>query len=153
MVICARIGAGAARFGGRANRKGMHALYLSLEIETALAEYRQLDALMPTALVVSDEVIIDTVVDFRGGYHSGWDAIWMDFDCDWRRLVFNERIEPPSWIIGDRVMAAGAKGILFDSVLDVGTNLVLYTDYLAPGDQVRAHDPHHALPRDQSSWR
>ena len=39
-------GAGAARFGGRANRPGINALYLSLELETALAEYRQLDALI-----------------------------------------------------------------------------------------------------------
>jgi RES domain-containing protein len=30
-------GAGAARFGGRANRPGVDALYLSLELETALS--------------------------------------------------------------------------------------------------------------------
>jgi RES domain-containing protein len=38
-------GAGAARMGGRANRAGVNALYLSLEPETALAEYRRSGAL------------------------------------------------------------------------------------------------------------
>ena len=34
-------GAGAGIHGGRANRPGINALYLSLKLETALAEYRQ----------------------------------------------------------------------------------------------------------------
>jgi len=34
-------GAGASMHGGRANRPGIQALYLSLELETALAEYKQ----------------------------------------------------------------------------------------------------------------
>jgi len=39
-------GAGASSHGGRANRPGVNAHYLSLELATALAEYHQLDALM-----------------------------------------------------------------------------------------------------------
>lgn len=46
-------GAGAGAYGGRANRPGVNALYLSLELETALAEYQQLDALLPPGLLVS----------------------------------------------------------------------------------------------------
>lgn len=146
-------GAGAARYGGRANRQGVKALYLSLELETALAEYQRLDTLMPPALMVGYEVKIDPVVDFRGGYTSAWDPIWRDFACDWRSLVFNDKIEPPSWVIGDLVLAAGAKGILFDSLVTDGTNLVLYNDALETTDVVQPYDPNHALPRDQSSWR
>lgn len=146
-------GAGAARYGGRANRKGVNALYLSLELETALAEYKRLDALMPPALMVGYEVKVDPVVDFRGGYTTAWDPIWQEFNCDWRSMLFNDKIEPPSWLIGDLVLAAGAKGILFDSSMTDGSNLVLYNDTLEGTDFVRPYDPNHALPRDQLSWR
>ncbi|WP_229205839.1 RES family NAD+ phosphorylase [Duganella sp. Leaf126] len=145
-------GAGAARHGGRANRPGINALYLSLELETALAEYRQLDALIAPAMIVSYQLKADPVVDFRGGYAEGWDPIWQDFGCDWRRMVFNDRIEPPSWVIGDLAVAAGAKGILFDSVIAAGSNLVLYTHLLTAGDVIHPYDPARSLPRDQASW-
>ena len=146
-------GAGAGRFGGRFNRIGVNALYLSLELETALAEYRQLDALMPPALMVSYRVKVDLVVDFRSGYTSAWNPLWQEFHCDWRRMVYHEKIEPPSWVIGDQVIATGAKGILFPSVLGRGTNLVLYTDRLDGADAVEAYDPKSALPQNQDSWK
>jgi RES domain-containing protein len=72
-------GAGAGTYGGRANRPGVNALYLSLELETALAEYQQNDALLPPGLMVSYSVTIDPIVDFRGGFTSDWDALWQDF--------------------------------------------------------------------------
>lgn len=56
-------GAGAGRHGGRANRPGINAIYLSLELETALAEYQQTDALLEPALLVSYKVDVDSVVD------------------------------------------------------------------------------------------
>ena len=106
---------------------GVNALYLSMRLETALAEYQQFDALLPPALMVSYEVSIDGVVDFSGGFTAGWDPLWQDFHCDWRHMHFNKGIEPPSWVIGDQVLAAGAKGILFTSVMSGGVNLVVYT--------------------------
>jgi RES domain-containing protein len=145
-------GAGAGKYGGRANRPGVNAIYLSLDLETALAEYRQTDALLEPALMVSYRISVGPVVDFRDGFASGWDALWQDFYCDWRRMYFNEEIEPPSWVIGDQVLAAGAKGIIFRSILSGGTNLVLFTDALAADDKLIAHDPCHALPRNQDSW-
>lgn len=69
-------GAGAGTYGGRANRPGVNALYLSLELETALSEYQQLDALLPPGLMVSYNVSVDAIVDFRGGYTSDCDPIW-----------------------------------------------------------------------------
>jgi RES domain-containing protein len=145
-------GTGAARFGGRANRAGVNALYLSLELETALAEYRQLDALMPPALMVSYRIKVDPVIDFRAGYTAAWDPLWQDFHCDWRRMVYHEKIEPPSWVIGDQVTASGAKGILFRSALGDGTNLVLYNDRLSKADAIEVYDPKGALPHNQDSW-
>lgn len=146
-------GAGAGAHGGRANRPGINALYLSLELETALAEYKQMDALLPPALMVSYQVSVEPVVDFRNGYSAKWDPLWQDFYCDWRKMHFHEAIEPPSWIIGDHVLAAGGKGILFKSIVTGGTNMVVYTDSLLDSDVIAVHDPHHALPRNQDSWK
>lgn len=151
--FAATSGAGAGTYGGRANRPGINALYLSLAMDTAVAEYRQLDALLPPGLIVSYKLSIAKVVDFRGGYTSAWPALWQDFYCDWRNLHFNQGIEPPSWVIGDQALAAGASGILFNSALTGGANLVVYTDALAGADTIAVHDPNNDLPRDQSSWR
>ena len=145
-------GAGAARYGGRANRPGVNAVYLSLELETALAEYKQTDALLEPALMVSYQICVASVVDFRNGFSDLWMPLWQDFYCDWRRMHFNEGVEPPSWVIGDQVLAAKAKGILFRSAISRGTNLVLYNDALTDGDAIVVHDPHQALPKNQDSW-
>ena len=61
-------GAGAAAHGGRANRPGVSALYLTLEPETAVREYQQLSPLMPPGTLVSYTVRLAPVVDFRAGY-------------------------------------------------------------------------------------
>jgi RES domain-containing protein len=146
-------GAGAGQHGGRANRIGVNALYLSLDLETASQEYKQTSELLPPAIVVQYEIEVDQVVDFREGYDPArWDPMWQDFFCDWRALHFNHRIEPPSWVIGDEVIASGAKGILFKSVHTQGINLVLYMNEIAPPNRVSFYDPGHFLPKNQDSW-
>lgn len=145
-------GAGAGAFGGRANRPGINALYLSLELETALAEYQQLDSLLAPGTMVSYQIEVEPVVDFSTGDTTGMDPLWQDFYCDWRKMAFHTKIEPPSWVIGDEVLAAGAKGIMFKSALTGGVNVVLYNDALTPKDIIKVHDPKNALPKDQSSW-
>jgi len=147
-------GAGAAKHGGRANRPGVEALYLALEAQTAIAEYQQVSTLLPPGTLTSYQLTVGPVVDFTGGYSaSAWDSIWEDFYCDWRELWFDKRTEPPSWVIGDAVVAAGAKGILFPSRLSPGgTNLVLFTQTMAAPDRLEVYDPGKSLPRTQSSW-
>lgn len=111
-------GAGAALHGGRANRPGTQALYLALEAETAVREYQQLSPLMPPGTLVSYTVRLAPVADFQGGYEPGrWSDLWEEFYCDWRELWFNRRVEPPSWVLADDVIAAGAKGLLFASTI------------------------------------
>lgn len=148
-------GAGAARHGGRANRPGTPALYLSLEPETALREYQQTSSLLPPGTMVSYLLHVEPVVDFTAGYERGtWSPLWEDFACNWRELWFNRAIEPPSWVLADEVMAAGAKGIMFAStVARGGSNVVLYTELLTEDDKLDVHDPSGALPRNQDSWR
>ena len=147
-------GAGAARHGGRANRPGVAALYLALETTTAIYEYQQVSTLLPPGTLTSYQLTVAPVVDFTAGYSAlAWDPIWEDFYCDWRELWFNRRIEPPSWIAADAVMAAGAKGIVFPSRLaPSGTNLVLFTHMLAASDALQVHDPGNDLPQTQASW-
>ncbi|CAD6563290.1 RES family NAD+ phosphorylase [Paraburkholderia sabiae] len=147
-------GTGAGRHGGRANRIGLNALYLALDVDTAVREYQQISPLMPPGTLVSYQLTVEPIVDFTGGYQSGtWSSLWEDFFCDWRGCWFNQRIEPPSWVIGDEVLAAGAKGILFRSRLSPdGVNLVLYVDELESTDRLEVYDPQRSLPHNQSSW-
>lgn len=49
-------GAGAAKHGGRFNRPGVSALYLSDETQTAIAEYKQDPSLMPPGTLVQYEL-------------------------------------------------------------------------------------------------
>lgn len=146
-------GAGAARQGGRLNRDGVEALYLGLEDVTAISEYRQTSPLLPPGTLVSYQITLDKVVDFRGGYTKEWDPIWQDLQCDWRKLRFADHVEPPSWVIADLCMAEGYKGILFQSTLHPGgNNLVLFNSTLGPLDRLVTYDPFADLPKNQSSW-
>ncbi|MDD5035434.1 MAG: RES family NAD+ phosphorylase [Methylococcaceae bacterium] len=142
-------GAGAAAQGGRANRPGVVALYLALDVGTAIKEYQQVSTLLPPGTRVSYRVTLSPVVDFRQGFRpQEWPALWEEFFCDWRELWFNEHVEPPSWVLADEAMEAGAKGILFPSRWSRGgVNLVLYPDSLEATDRIEVHDPASELPK------
>lgn len=147
-------GAGAAAHGGRANRPGIAALYLAFEPETAIDEFRHVSSLLRPGTLVSYRLRIDPVLDFRSGYvASKWPPLWAEFFCDWRKLWFNDHIEPPGWVLGDDALSAGAKGIIFASqARKGGTNLVVYTDAVATSDSVEVYDPYDELPKNQDSW-
>jgi hypothetical protein len=66
-----------------------------LDEQTALSEYKQTDNLLPPGTIVSYKIDVDQVVDFRGGFTEAWEPLWQDFYCDWRRMYFNENMEPP----------------------------------------------------------
>jgi RES domain-containing protein len=129
-------------------------LYLALEAKTAVREYQQLSPLMPPGTLVSYTVRLAPVADFQAGYKPGrWSELWEEFFCDWRELWFNQRVEPPSWVLGDEVIAAGAKGLLFASTLvPGGRNLVIYNHTLEAGDLLEVYDPGKTLPENQDSW-
>lgn len=82
-----------------------------------------------------------------------WDELWHDWREDWRHLKFDLHIEPPTWVLGDMVLANGHTGILFPSEAHAGgTNVVLYVERLAEGNVITVNDPDKSLPRDTSSW-
>jgi len=146
-------GAGAARAGGRFNRPGIDALYLSLELETAVAEYQQTDSLLPPLTLCSYLAQVPPLVDLRRLTEGTWNELWQDWNTDWRSLWFNEHVEPPSWVLSDVVRQAGHCGIIFPSMIrSEGTNLVLFRDLFTPTDGIEVNDPLHVLPKNQASW-
>ncbi len=146
-------GAGAAKQGGRFNRPGVQALYLSDSPKTALAEYQQLGPLLPPCTLVSYHIAINKVVDFSGGFDAScWTPLWADWDCQWRQLATVDRIEPPSWLLGDDVRRLGFTALLFPSVVCSGTNLALFTESIEPNDVLEVYDPDGKLPRNRKSW-
>jgi RES domain-containing protein len=147
-------GAETAENGGRVNRPGVEALYLALDIDTAVKEYQQNFELPPPGTLVSYWVTAAPIADFRLGYQPGrWSPLWERFFCDWRELWFKQKVEPPTWVLADEVLAAGAKGLLFPSQLSPGgINLVLYPERLTAADTIEVHNPGDSLPKNQHSW-
>lgn len=148
-------GAGAATDGGRFNRPGVEALYLSRVPQTALDEYRQGASITPPATLAAYKVTLDQVVDLSLGYDpNDWDVEWAKWDCAWRRIARIDKKTPPSWTLSDTIISAGCGGLLFPSLQHAGgTNLVVFSANLTTGDKVEVHDPHNQLPRNQSSWQ
>lgn len=134
---------------------GTPALHLSPETDTAIRDYRQLSPLMPPGARVAYAVLVAPVVDFRTGFDAAHRSPpWAELHRPWRELKFDQRVEPPSWVLADEVSAAGAKGVLFRSVVAPGgINLVVYAQALAAGDRLDVHDPGGLLPKNQDSWR
>lgn len=147
-------GAGAANAGGRFNRPGVEALYLSAEPDTALAEYRQGSSLPRPATLAAYELHLNDIVDLSAGYDpSLWASSWADWNCDWRWTARVEHKVPPSWLLGDEAIRLGAAGLLFPSTHQAaGTNLVVFIANLTTADRLAVHDPDGMLPKDQRSW-
>ncbi|MGE4126394.1 MAG: RES family NAD+ phosphorylase [Pusillimonas sp.] len=147
-------GAGAAIRGGRFNREGVEALYLSLEELTALREYQQTSPLLPPCTLCSYTATLENLVDLRKLHHGeSWDDLWHDWSEDWRHLKFELHIEPPSWVLGDLVRNKGYTGILFPSQTNEGgTNIVVFLDRIKNTNKIKVNDPFGQLPRDQASW-
>jgi RES domain-containing protein len=147
-------GVGAALKGGRFNREGIEALYLSLQDVTALREYQQTSPFLPPCTICSYTATLRNLVDLRQLHHGPpWDDLWHDWREDWRHLKFNLHIEPPTWVLSDLVRSQGHTGILFPSLTQQdGTNLIVFTDRLGGGNSIVVNDPGGELPRDQASW-
>jgi RES domain-containing protein len=145
-------GAGAAITGGRFDRTGQEALYLSAEVETAWAEYQQTGSIPRPGLVAGYAVQAGAVVDTTDDAQlPALGTTRADLDRDWRYRLRIEKGEPPTWALADRLVATGCQGLLFRSaVRPGGVNVVLWKT--ASPAVVSVFDPHHDLPRDSSSW-
>ena len=146
-------GAGAARYGGRWNAVGTPALYMSVELTTAVAEYEQELGIRPGAFCAYDVAVAD-LLDLRDDVvltACGIDAD--DCFCAWKSILLVRRQRPPGWDIAERLAAAGAAGVIVPSARPAGgSNLVLWRWNDAPHRIMRALDPLRDLPADQASW-
>ena len=123
-------GRGAELYGGRFNRKGTPALYLSLSVMTALREANQAGSLQPTTLV-SYEADIERVFNSRD--ESALRAEGMDAaalaDPGWRNQMRLEG-EARTQSFARQLAAAGYHGLLVRSFAPGATredfNLVLW---------------------------
>ncbi len=142
-----RSGMGAARRGGRFNRPGQEALYLSKDAATALAEYQQDNPWLPPGTICTFLVDGLRVADLSAGYlPEHWPPLWADFVVDWRTEWFGRGIEPPTWYMADDAMAAGLDGILFPSqAYPGGTNLVIYRSSERSEAELQVYDPENIL--------
>ena len=151
-------GEGAAIRGARFNPKGMAALYLSLDVMTAVKEANQGFAhKIEPCVLCSYDVACEDVVDLRTEpARAEHDVGFEDIACAWFAALADGK-EPPSWELARRLYAQGAAGILVPSVAPGATsedhNLVLWRWGDHAPHKVRVFDPSGRLPRDQLSWR
>jgi RES domain-containing protein len=99
-------GVGAAKAGGRFNRVGLEALYLSLDPTTAVAEFKQASAHLPPGTLCSYTATLPALVDLRQLGAGSWHPIWHDWNSDWRLIRADGRMDPPTWDMAGRLKPA-----------------------------------------------
>lgn len=139
-------GEGAARHGGRWNRPGDAALYLSQEIETAFAEYQQELGVRPGTFAAFD-VISAAVADLGDGRTlAALDIAPADLICPWKQIAFVDKVAPPTWLICDRLRGE-VDGLRVPSTQYAsGFNLVLWRWNTDGAPSVSVLDPQGELP-------
>ncbi|MEO5597785.1 MAG: RES domain-containing protein [Novosphingobium sp.] len=151
-------GEGAAKAGGRFNRKGEPTLYLALDIITAVNECTQgfSQRLQPFTICEYD-VDCDPIADLRTS--PGRDDLNVKMDdlrCAWLRFM-RAGEEAPSWLVVDALKEQGFAGMLAPSFAPGGGagnhNLILWRWGPDLPTRVAVFDPSLRLPKDQLSWR
>jgi RES domain-containing protein len=151
-------GEGAAKTGGRFNRKGKRALYLSLNIMTAVGECTQglTQRLMPLTMCEYD-VDCEPVADLRddaGRKLHG--AAMAELACAWLSHLRDGK-DAPSWLVAERLEADGFAGALVPSFVPNATgancNLILWRWGPDLPTRIVVFDPTSRLPKDQLSWK
>ena len=134
-------GEGAARGGGRWNRPGDIALYMSETIETAFAEYQQELGVRPGTFVAY-EVSKARVADLT----EARDWPMEDMVGPWKEAAFVERRVPATWRIADTLRGV-MDGLRVPSArYPGGVNLVLWRWNESDAPKVEILDPNRELP-------
>jgi RES domain-containing protein len=149
-------GDGAKRHGGRFNRPGIPALYTSLHYETAWAEAQQGFPFKPQPLTIcAYEVDCADVVDLTDPEERAAHTVLAeDMACPWEHLA-DHKIVPPSWLITDRLQAAGVAAIIVPAYAPGAAgqrNLVFWHWADSPPHRLTLVDSERRLPRDSRSW-
>lgn len=150
-------GAGAAKTGGRFNRRGVPTLYLSLDIMTAVAECTQgLTRRLHPLTICEYDIDCAPLADCRTP--ADRDRLGIAHDaiaCAWLTHQRNGQ-DAPSWLVADRLQASGHAGMIVPSFVPGSRadacNLVLWRWGPEQPCKVAVFDPSNRLPIDQRSW-
>jgi RES domain-containing protein len=122
-------GDGARITGGRFNRVGLSALYLTPKLETAIQECKQgLHGRMPPLTVVEYDVDVTPVADLTLPDNTLKLSTWpLELDCPWLELHLNGQ-PVPTWDLSDELIRRGFAGAIVPSFALLGEkNLVLWS--------------------------
>ena len=150
-------GEGAAIHGGRFNPKGMPALYLSLDLVTAIKEANQgFTRKMEPYVMCSYDVDCEDIVDLSDA--SGRRAADVEesvLSAGWFSHIA-AGTKPPQWRLVESLVAKGAAGALVPSyapeAMAPDRNLVLWRWGQGLPHKVEVFDASGRLPRNQLSW-
>ena len=151
-------GQGAARYGGRFNRPGRPTLYVSMRFETAWLEAQQAFPFKAQPMTLCGyEVDCEDVDDLTDpATLAGLGVDRAALACAWERLAALGET-PPTWVLADRLIAAGRAGIVAPSFAHGATaadvNAIFWRWGPDPPHQVRAIDDAGRLPKNDASWR
>lgn len=150
-------GEGAARRGGRFNRRGEPALYLSLDVMTAVGECSQglAQRLQPLTMCEYD-VDCDPVADLGDEAGRARHGVALaDLGCAWLSAQLAGK-EAASWRVKDALAGAGFCGAVVPSFVPgagpANLNLVLWRWGPDLPHRVAVYDPGGRLPKSQLSW-
>lgn len=150
-------GEGASHRGGRFNKKGRAALYLSEQISTAILESQQGFAFKQPVTLCSYQIDCENIVDLTQPEELQRFGITVDdIACNWFELALNgESVN--SWELAEKLIQRGAAGARFSShctgARPVDVNLVFWRWNETIPHMVRTIDDFSRLPKNQSSWR
>jgi len=155
-------GEGAARHGGRFNRRGLPALYTSLDITTAWLEAQQGFPFKAQPMTLAAYRVrcarIAELTDPAALAAAGIDPA--DLACAWEDLA-SQGLEPPSWRLADALIAMDCQGARVPSFAPASNpapdaprrqNLVLWRWSEEPPCAVQVVDDFGRLPQDGRSW-
>lgn len=151
-------GEGASIHGGRFNRRGVAALYASVEPMTAILEAIPVGLPLQPLTLCEYEVDCDGLVDATGP--SVRDALSIaagELNCpEWERQM-NDGHVPLSQALADRLIAQGYRGLRVPSFApgapEGASNLVFWDWGPEAPKKVVVIDDDRRLPRNPSSWR
>jgi RES domain-containing protein len=150
-------GAGAKKYGGRFNRPGNNTLYTSLDPTTAWMEAQQGFPFKPQPMtLVAYQVDCVNVADLNDAkVQSITKCSPGELGCAWEDMA-DQKLEPPTWLLADRLQANGVAGVLVRSFApgcsENNCNLVLWQWSNAVPHSVQVIDDLSRLPKTRDSW-
>lgn len=151
-------GDGAKRYGGRFNRPGSGALYLSLDPTTVWMEAQQAFPFKPQPLtLVAYQVDCQRIADLtKSTVRRAARCSAADLGCAWEDIATQGGI-PPTWRLAERLQSDGINGIRVRSYApgcsDENQNLSLWNWDTTGPCSIQAIDDLGRLPKTTASWK